>query len=109
MLRRYINAAHNDYAQVWMEAGVAGLLVAALCGLALFVAVTGYLRGHAGERRLIWSAMLGIFALLANAGADYALRTPGLAAVAALLAAVLIAQGASAIPASERPAVSSLL
>jgi O-antigen ligase len=109
MLPNYINAAHNDYAQVWMEGGIAGLLVAALCGLALFVAVGGYLRGHAGERRLTWSALLGIFALLAHAGADYALRTPALATVAALLAAVLIAQGARGMVASGHRAVSSTL
>jgi hypothetical protein len=109
MLHNYINAAHNDYAQVWMEGGIAGLLVAALCGLALFVAVGGYLRGHAGERRLTWSALLGIFALLAHAGADYALRTPALATVAALLAAVLIAQGARGMVASGHRAVSSTL
>ena len=109
MLPNYINAAHNDYAQVWMEGGIAGLLVAALCGLALFVALGGYLRGHAGERRLTWSALLGIFALLAHAGADYALRTPALSTVAALLAAVLIAQGARSMAASEHRTVSSTL
>jgi O-antigen ligase len=109
MMGSYINAAHNDYAQVWMEGGIAGLLVAVLCGMALCVAVAGYLRGHAGERRLTWSALLGIFALLAHAGADYALRTPALATIAAVLAAVLIAQGARSMAASGHRTVSSTL
>jgi hypothetical protein len=37
--------------------------------------------------------LLGVFALLAHAGADYALRTPALITVAAMLVAILIAQG----------------
>jgi hypothetical protein len=93
LLPNYINAAHNDYAQVWLEGGIAGVLVAAACASALCLAVAGYLRGHAGERRLVWAAMLGIFALLAHAGADYALRTPALMVSAGLLAGVLVAQG----------------
>jgi O-antigen ligase len=104
----YINAAHNDYAQVWLEGGIAALLAAAACACALCLAVAAYLRGHAGERRLVWAALLGIFALLAHAGADYALRTPALMTVAALLAAVLVAQGARD-GRGERGAVSSTL
>jgi hypothetical protein len=103
----YINAAHNDYAQVWMEAGLPGVLVAATCFSALGLAVTSYLRSHIGERRLMWASLLGIFALLAHAGADYALRTPALMTVAALLAAILIAQGARGMAASELRPVSS--
>lgn len=106
-LSSYINAAHNDYAQVWLEAGLPGLLVAATCAAALGLAVASYLRAHIGERRLTWASMLGIFALLAHAGADYALRTPALMTVAALLAGILIAQGARGMAARERSAVSS--
>jgi hypothetical protein len=105
LLPNYINAAHNDYAQVWLEGGLAGLLVVAACVAAFGLAVAGYLRGHQGERRLTWAALLGIFALLAHAGADYALRTPALMTVAALLAAILVAQGAAA--AGDRRDVSS--
>jgi hypothetical protein len=94
LLPQYINAAHNDYAQVWLEGGLAGLVVVAAVVFALGAATIAYLRGH-GERRLTWASALGIFALLAHAGADYALRTPALMMVAALLAAVMVAQGAS--------------
>jgi len=95
LIPQYINAAHNDYAQVWMEGGFAGLAVAATCAAAMAYAIAGYLRSGAGDRRLLWAAVLGIFALLVHAGADYALRTPALMSVAAMLAAILIAQGAT--------------
>lgn len=99
LMPSYINAAHNDYAQVWLEGGLAALAVAAFAAVAVGVAITAYLRSHLGDRRLLWSAMLGIFALLAHAGADYALRTPALMAVATLLVAVLIAQAGRNRPA----------
>jgi O-antigen ligase len=110
LLSSYINAAHNDYAQVWLEGGLAGLLVAVGCLMTLAVAVIQYLRAHHGERRSAWAALLGIFALLAHAGADYALRTPALMTVAALLAAILVAEGArGATPAGGYRALSSSL
>lgn len=101
----YINAAHNDYAQVWLEGGVAALLAAAACIAALGLASANYLRSRGGERRIIWAALLGSFALLAHAGADYALRTPGLMTVAALLVAIVVAQGAETKMASRTDAV----
>jgi hypothetical protein len=106
LMPSYINAAHNDYAQVWLEGGVAACLIALACAAALIVAVANYLRRHEGERRLLWATLLGIFALLAHAGADYALRTPALMTSAALLAGILIAQGARA---ARRPAQSSFV
>jgi O-antigen ligase len=106
LMPSYIKAAHNDYAQVWLEGGVAACLIALACAAALIVAVANYLRRHEGERRLLWATLLGIFALLAHAGADYALRTPALMTSAALLAGILIAQGARA---ARRPAQSSFV
>jgi O-antigen ligase len=99
LMSSYINAAHNDYAQVWLEGGLAALAIAAFAAVAVGIAITTYLRSHLGDRRLLWSAMLGIFALLAHAGADYALRTPALMTVTALLVAVLIAQAGRNSPA----------
>jgi O-antigen ligase len=106
LMPQYINAAHNDYAQVWLEGGLAACFVALACTAALIVAVVNYLRRHEGERRLLWATLLGIFALLAHAGADYALRTPALMTSAAVLAGILIAQGARA---ARRPAQSSFV
>lgn len=93
LMPQYINAAHNDYMQVWLEGGLAALLVVLLCAVALGAAVASYLRRHGGERHFLWATLLGIFAFLAHAGADYALRTPALATAAALLAGILVGQG----------------
>lgn len=107
LLPQYINAAHNDYAQTWLEGGVAAILAAAAAAAALVVAIVSYLRRHGGDRRLLWASLLGIFALLAHAGADYALRTPALSMLAALLSAILISQGARDSLPGDRRDVSS--
>lgn len=109
LMPQYINAAHNDYAQVWLESGLAGLFVVAACMAALGAALAACLRDEGGDRRLVWAALLGIFALLAQAAADYALRTPALATSAALLAAILIAQGAPGVPSGSRRTLSPSL
>jgi O-antigen ligase len=93
LMPQYINAAHNDYAQVWLEGGLIGILVALTCVAALANAVASYHHRHGGVGRVLWATLLGIFALLAHAGADYALRTPALSSLAALLAGILIAHG----------------
>lgn len=94
LMHPYINAAHNDFAQVWLEGGLPAILLTAVALIAMGIAAVAHMRFHRGDRRLVWSAVLGIFVFLAHAGADYALRTPSLMAVAALLVGVLIAQGA---------------
>jgi O-antigen ligase len=90
----YINAAHNDFAQAWLETGIAGLLVAMLLLAAGACALRAFRRKDVGDRRLAWSALLGMFPLVAHAYTDFALRTPAMMAVAALLFGVLVAQGA---------------
>lgn len=92
LMRNYINAAHNDFAQAWLEIGVAGLAVASLAAVAIAAALRGQLRAHAGDRRLVWASLLGIFAILVASIADYPLRTPAILALAAVLCGVLFAQ-----------------
>ncbi|MDG6348284.1 O-antigen ligase family protein [Luteimonas sp. 8-5] len=92
LMANYINAAHNDYAQVWLESGVLGLLAVGLVLAALAAALRHHWMHQGGDRRLVWCGFLGMFALLAHAATDYALRTPALMAVATLLVAVLLAQ-----------------
>jgi O-antigen ligase len=94
LMPAYINAAHNDYVQVWLEAGIAGFLVAALAASALVMALRLLARGASGDRRLAWSAIFGIAVVLVHSLVDYPLRTPALMAVAALLAGILVAQAA---------------
>lgn len=93
LLPQYVNAAHNDFAQVWLEAGGLGALVAGTAGIAVIVAASAHWRQRIGDRRLFWAALLSFFVFLAHAGADYALRTPALLSVAALLGGVFLAQG----------------
>lgn len=90
----YINAAHNDYAQLWLEAGIAGIAVAGLLVAACLRALRACRRRGVADWRLVWAALLGMFPLAAHAYTDFALRTPALIAVAALLFGVLVAQGA---------------
>jgi hypothetical protein len=94
LMPSYINAAHNDYAQFWLETGIPGLLVAALVAWAGIRAVGAGLKGNAQYRRLVWSGVLGLAVLLVHSIVDYPLRTPALLAVAALLGGILLAQGA---------------
>ena len=94
LMPRYINAAHNDYAQVWLEAGVAGVLVALLAAAALGMALRALAQGDREDRRLAWAAIFGIGVLLAHSVVDYPVRTPALMAVTALLAGILVAQAA---------------
>jgi O-antigen ligase len=94
LMPAYINAAHNDYVQVWLEAGIAGLLVAALAAGALAMALRVLARGGHDDRRLAWSAIFGIAVLLAHSLVDYPLRTGTLMGVAAVLAGILVAQAA---------------
>jgi hypothetical protein len=94
LLPAYINAAHNDYAQVWLETGLPGLAVAGLAAWAIFRAVRVGLHGDAAELRLLWSGLLGLAVLLIHSFVDYPLRTPALIAIAGLLAGIVLAQGA---------------
>ena len=92
LLPKYVNAAHNDFAQIWLEGGIAGVLAALIVAAALVVAAVAHVREQRGDRRLVWASALGLCVFLAHATADYALRTPALMTVAALLCAVLFAQ-----------------
>ena len=64
-----------------------------------------------GRAALVTGASSGLgrhFALtLAHAGADYALRTPALMTISALLAGILVVQGMRDMAAGERYLVSS--
>ena len=92
VMPNYVNAAHNDFAQVWLEAGLAGFVVAALVLVAVASAFVDRFRGEGDNRRILWAALLGLIALLAHSFADYPLRTPALLAVAMLLAGIIFAQ-----------------
>lgn len=86
----YVNHAHNEYMELLIEAGVAGLIV-----LALFLLWYGLAAKRAfrlfpepeGKMPMVAIFLIGLF--LAHSVVDYPLRTPALAGVFALLVAYL--------------------
>ena len=89
--RGYINQAHNDYAQVFMETGLAGIVVAVgVLTLALRQAAR-LLRTARAEGRLSQAVALrcysglGLVGLLIHSWAEYNLYTPALAITACTL------------------------
>lgn len=92
----YINHAHNDWAQLWLEGGWLGLGLglAGLVALA-WAAVSAWrapVAGAAGRHRAMRLACVIAMALLAlHSLADYPLRTTAMLAVLGLLAAACTA------------------
>ena len=87
----YINHAHNEYLQWWLEGGVAGLAWSLLL-LAGFIWACPRpdARGHRPDAAWVGS-WLGVACLLAHSVVDYPMRTPALATAGAWMAAVAIA------------------
>ena len=94
----YWNQAHNDYAQVAMEAGLAGMVLVAIFLIWYGTRVIGLWR-HADEssrvRRQQATAALFMALALLHSGGDYPLRTGAVAATFAFLAAFLTAPNES--------------
>lgn len=91
--RSYVNHAHNDALQLWLEGGWAGgAMVAGVAGLLLVSGWTAWRRrdGHeAIARALPRVAWVGLLLLALHSLADYPLRTTAMLASAGLFAAVL--------------------
>ena len=88
----YINHAHNEYAQWWLEGGI--LSVACMLA-ALWVLLAGLrrlLRLHPESRQRVegFGALVSVIAILVHSCVDYPLRTPALTALTALLAGVFV-------------------
>lgn len=102
LLPNYVNHAHNDFLQWWMEAGWLGVLVSAsVIGFLGFSAARALSRGP-DSRALAVPAVIGLAALLLQSWVDYPLRTGSLAIVAAVLAGIVVSR---ATPASTRTRV----
>lgn len=92
----YVNHAHNDYAQLAMELGAAGLLLAALA-LALAVHQLVYLLRALHARRRLSSDLalrllsgLSVLALLLHSWVEFNMHIPALLITAAFLAGVFL-------------------
>ncbi|MEN1957901.1 O-antigen ligase family protein [Luteimonas changyuni] len=94
LMGEYINHAHNEYAQWWLEAGVPALVAMLLGAAALALTLLGLLRQPAQMRGLGMTALVALAAILAHSLVDYPLRTPAMLAVAAALAGIAAAQAA---------------
>jgi len=92
LMDSFVNHAHNEYAQWWLEAGVPAMLAMALGAAALALTLRGLLRQPPQARGLGVTALVALGAILAHSLVDYPLRTPALLAVAAALAGIAAAQ-----------------
>lgn len=86
----FFNHAHNDYLEMWLEAGwpMAALLIAFLIwyGRRTWAA---WRAGTSRERDLQRAASVGVLMMLAHSAVDYPLRTATLAVLFAVCAALL--------------------
>ena len=96
MRDEYINNAHNDYAQLWLEGGV----LAVLGILATFVVFAFSARRliklprGSGLRTMGLAAIMALLVVILHSWIDYPLRTPALLAMFALLAGVAVSLAA---------------
>ncbi|HVU21594.1 MAG TPA: O-antigen ligase family protein [Rhizomicrobium sp.] len=93
----YINHAHNDLLELWLEAGLPGLALAIIYFGWLVHRMRGIWRGAATaqlrtiDQGIIKAAAVVLFLLIVHSLVDYPLRTYAMAAIAAFCSAVLIA------------------
>lgn len=92
----YVNHAHNEYAQWWLEAGWLGMAVLALVLVLLAVVAWRIVHSEGRNAALAGASLVAICAVLAHSWADYPLRTTTLMATAAALAGVMLASLADA-------------
>ncbi len=91
----YANHAHDDFLEIWLETGAAGLIlillfVAWLLWRSLQVWRRSYVGGLQIDRFLVRASTLAILLLLFHSIADYPLRTGSMMALFAFLCALLI-------------------
>ena len=92
MLSAYVNHAHNDWLELWLEGGLPAAVLMA-CFLAFFSTQTWRIwrpRGPYASHILPKAASIGVIVLLAHSLAEYPLRMPALASVFAMLMAFML-------------------
>lgn len=86
----YVNHAHNDYAEVALELGVAGLLALAAFVLWWAARTWSVWRGEQNGSALARAGSIAIGIVLAHSLVDYPIRTTAIAAVVAMAAGFMI-------------------
>lgn len=102
----YINHAHNEFVQWWLEAGVVGMLAVLMALALLALAAVQVIRaaGRDGAAILAASCLVAILAVVAHSLADFPLRTLSLMTTVAMLAGLMLgalAHGEDAAPPAE--------
>ncbi|WP_374012381.1 O-antigen ligase family protein [Pseudoxanthomonas koreensis] len=92
----YVNHAHNEYVQWWLESGVGGLAWIALlvAGMAWSLPRCAW-RADAGPDWLAAGSWLAVAIVLAHSAADYPLRTPAIMTITAFLAGIAVRAAAA--------------
>ncbi len=93
LMGAYINNAHNEYAQWWLEGGVLGVCVVLLTLLVFVLTLIKLLRKRPGSPARVYgmAAMMGIGVIVLHSIVDYPLRTQALMAVFSVLSGVAVA------------------
>jgi O-antigen ligase len=102
----YTNRAHNDFLELWLEAGLVGLMVMGLFVVWVVVALWRAWRrdlegaGHT-DRLLACAAALMLVLLLAHSSVDYPLRTTAMMSVFAWAIAMVVAPVGLHVPSAD--------
>ena len=86
----YVNHAHNDYAEVALELGVAGCIVILAFIIWWAVRTSAVWRGEQNGAALARAGSIAIGVVLAHSLVDYPIRTTAIAVVVAMAAAFMI-------------------
>ncbi|MDX2156951.1 MAG: O-antigen ligase family protein [Hyphomicrobiaceae bacterium] len=108
LMDTFANRAHNDFLEVWLETGVAGVSLGAVFAIWLLVRSSGVWRRVEGRADidvlLPRAASVAIVLLLAHSLVDYPLRTTALLALFAFCCALLVPVAGDVEPADARQA-----
>jgi O-antigen ligase len=89
----YVNEAHNDYLQVFLETGLPGVIVLVVGLVGTFVAGWKAWRSFRSDALLAKAATISLATLALHSVVDYPLRTPSLAVFAGLLGGLVVRAG----------------
>ncbi|HEX4199621.1 MAG TPA: O-antigen ligase family protein [Caulobacteraceae bacterium] len=107
MVADYVNHAHDDYLETWLEFGWPGLAIMAGFIAWWLVRSIGIARRRDGAASMAMAGAVMVGILMAHSIVDYPLRTPALATLFALGCGLMIApperRGPSRGPAIKRP------